>query len=184
MVNFFNRKESFVIVSGPSRGGKSQWAEKLLSEKKNVAYLATSDYRINDPIWQTRIKRHIKRRPPKWRVIEAQYDLISTLKTIGPEESILVDALGAFVARNLKVDSDTWIDISSSLIDVLLEMNQYRVLVIEETGWGVVPPTKSGNIFRDRLGELSQTLSLHANENWLVVQGRAIDLQKNGISIL
>ena len=33
-------------------------------------------------------------------------------------------------------------------------------LVLEETGWGVVPETKSGNLFRDRMGELSQQLEI------------------------
>ena len=55
-------------------------------------------------------------------------------------------------------------------------MQQTCVLVIEETGWGVVPPTRIGGRFRDRLGSLAQRLDQEADSAWLVLQGRAIDL--------
>ena len=54
------------------------------------------------------------------------------------------------------------------------------VVVIEETGWGVVPPTRIGGVFRDRLGALAQKLDGVADDAWLVVQGRALDLHALG----
>ena len=59
-------------------------------------------------------------------------------------------------------------------------MPQTRVLVIEETGWGVVPPTRIGGLFRDRLGALAQCLQTQADQSWLVLQGRAINLGELG----
>ena len=53
-------------------------------------------------------------------------------------------------------------------------------MVIEETGWGVVPATAIGGTFRDRQGELAQVLERHASASWLVVQGRAVDLHSIG----
>ena len=47
--------------------------------------------------------------------------------------------------------------------------------MIEETGWGVVPPTRIGGLFRDRLGSLAQALDRVADGAWLVLQGRALD---------
>ena len=55
-------------------------------------------------------------------------------------------------------------------------MGQTCVVVIEETGWGVVPPTLIGGRFRDRLGSLAQSLDRQAHSAWLVLQGRAVDL--------
>ena len=49
--------------------------------------------------------------------------------------------------------------------------------MIEETGWGVVPPTQIGGLFRDRLGQLAQQLDQIADVSWLVLQGRAVDLR-------
>ena len=54
------------------------------------------------------------------------------------------------------------------------------MVVIEETGWGVVPPTRIGGLFRDRLGALAQDLDRIADAAWLVVQGRALDLHGLG----
>ena len=59
-------------------------------------------------------------------------------------------------------------------------MEQTRVLVAEETGWGVVPATRVGGMFRDRLGQLSERIQQHADQSWLVIQGRALDLQAFG----
>ena len=62
-------------------------------------------------------------------------------------------------------------------------MKQTIVLVVEETGWGVVPPTAIGGLFRDRLGQLGQRLNDQADESWLVVQGRALNLHQLGIPV-
>ena len=56
-------------------------------------------------------------------------------------------------------------------------------MVIEETGWGVVPPTAIGGLFRDRLGALAQRLDRQAVASWLVVQGRALDLHALGVPV-
>jgi adenosylcobinamide kinase/adenosylcobinamide-phosphate guanylyltransferase len=50
------------------------------------------------------------------------------------------------------------------------------IVVSEQTGWGVVPPTAIGGLFRDRLGEVEQQVMALASSGWLVVAGRAIDL--------
>ena len=42
-----------------------------------------------------------------------------------------------------------------------------RVLVIEETGWGLVPPTAIGGLFRDRLGLLAERLNTLADDSWV-----------------
>ena len=59
-------------------------------------------------------------------------------------------------------------------------MHQFRVLVIEETGWGLVPPTAIGGLFRDRLGSLAERLNTLADDSWLVIQGRALNLHQLG----
>ena len=57
------------------------------------------------------------------------------------------------------------------------------VMVVEETGWGIVPATKIGGLFRDRQGWLAQCLEQHASESWLVIQGRAVNLSQLGILV-
>jgi adenosylcobinamide kinase/adenosylcobinamide-phosphate guanylyltransferase len=38
-------KSELILVSGPSRGGKSRWAESLLAEDPCVIYIATGTKR-------------------------------------------------------------------------------------------------------------------------------------------
>jgi adenosylcobinamide kinase/adenosylcobinamide-phosphate guanylyltransferase len=56
-------------------------------------------------------------------------------------------------------------------------------VVSEQAGWGVVPPTAIGGIFRDRLGELEQQVMGIATSGWLVVAGRAIDLLPTSVAV-
>ena len=165
-----------VLVSGPSRGGKSRWAEHLLSEDLNVTYVATSPDRPDDQDWQARLELHRQRRPSHWRLVEADADLTSALLTIPQHSSVLIDALGGFVACHLDDSDEVWNECCNGLSQQLAGMPQTCVLVIEETGWGVVPPTRIGGRFRDRLGSLAQRLDQEADSAWLVLQGRAIDL--------
>ena len=37
-----------ILVTGPSRSGKSRWAEHLVEQQSNVTYVATSAPRPND----------------------------------------------------------------------------------------------------------------------------------------
>ena len=171
---------AFILVSGPSRGGKSRWAEALLAEHQHVTYVATSPSLPDDSAWQERLRLHRERRPSHWQLLEASIDLSSSLTEIPQGQSVLIDALGGFVAAHLDLDASTWTTRAEELVQSLKAMPQTRILVIEETGWGVVPPTRLGGMFRDRLGELAQRLQITADQSWLVVQGRAVNLSELG----
>ena len=178
-----NPSSPLILVCGPSRGGKSRWAESLLCNDAHVTYVATSAQRPDDNAWQQRLALHRQRRPKHWQLIESGADLCGALATIGPEQSVLIDALGAFVAWHLDQTEQQWHGQAHAFLKQLLSMPQRRVLVAEETGWGVVPPTKVGGMFRDRLGQLSERIQRHADQSWLVIQGRAIDLQALGCPV-
>ena len=172
-----------VLVTGPSRGGKSRWAEHLVEPRNPVSYVATSDPRPDDPAWQERIRLHRDRRCSDWSVIESGADLADALNTIPPCHTVLVDALGAFTAWHLETTADVWMQRQAELISSLQNRRQPVVIVIEETGWGVVPATVMGGRFRDRQGRLAQQLEMIASKSWLVVQGRALDLHSLGRSV-
>ena len=57
------------------------------------------------------------------------------------------------------------------------------ILVSEQTGWGVVPPTAIGGLFRDRLGSLEQQLAPLCSAIWLVIAGRALNLTSLGMAV-
>jgi adenosylcobinamide kinase/adenosylcobinamide-phosphate guanylyltransferase len=56
-------------------------------------------------------------------------------------------------------------------------------VVSEQVGWGVVPSTAIGGLFRDRLGALEQRLVTVASAVWLVVAGRAINVLASSLPV-
>ena len=174
---------SLVLVHGPARGGKSRWAETLLKDVTPVTYVATASSRPEDASWQERLRLHRSRRPHHWALLEAGPDLPADLKRVPENDAVLIDALGGYVAQHLDSENDTWERQTEALLSQISFMKQTCVVVIEETGWGVVPSTAIGGLFRDRLGALAQRLDRQAVASWLVVQGRALDLHALGVPV-
>ena len=54
------------------------------------------------------------------------------------------------------------------------------VIVSEEAGWGVVPPSPLGRLFRDQLGRTAAAVAGRAERSYLVVAGFAVDLTAAG----
>ncbi|WP_448604787.1 bifunctional adenosylcobinamide kinase/adenosylcobinamide-phosphate guanylyltransferase [Thermoleptolyngbya sp.] len=169
------------LVTGPSRSGKSEWAEHLARSRScPVVYVATAQRRADDAEWQARIAQHQQRRPPDWNAIEEPLELAALLATAAPGECWLVDALGTWLANLLEQDADTWQSTVTGLLAVLRASPAEIILVAEETGWGIVPAYPSGRLFRDRLGSLTRRIGAIAQSVYLVTGGYALDLAKLG----
>ena len=174
-----------VLISGPGRGGKSAWAEHLaLHAGCPVVYLATGAAADpgTDPAWSARVDQHQRRRPEGWGSREVGGDLATALRQLrqeppdGEPPLLLIDSLGTWLAWHLEDGAERWQQRCQELLEQLLLHPAPVLLVVEETGWGVVPPTAIGGLFRDRLGALQQLLMAHCSGAWLVVAGRALDL--------
>jgi adenosylcobinamide kinase/adenosylcobinamide-phosphate guanylyltransferase len=50
------------------------------------------------------------------------------------------------------------------------------IVVTNEVGGGLVPPSALGRVYRDLLGRVNQRVSRTADRAWLLVAGRAIGL--------
>jgi len=175
------------LVLGGSRSGKSRWAEALAERSgQPVLYLATAAQRPDDPAWCARLARHRQRRPADWACLETGPDLAGALERLQDphdphaDHLLLIDALGTWLAQHLDADASSW---NARQQDLLAALRRHRtpvLLVCEEVGLGVVPSTAVGGLFRDRMGALQQALMAQAAGSWLVVAGRAIDLQALG----
>lgn len=165
------------LVSGAARSGKSRWAEHLAQDSKAaVVVVVTGPPEHSDPHWQRRVAEHRRRRPQDWQTWEVEQDLATALGRLGEGQLGLVDSIGTWVAAHLEADQSRWRELSCCLIGACQESSAPLILVCEETGWGVVPPTVIGGLFRDRLGQLQQQLCGVADRAWLVTAGRALDL--------
>ena len=172
-----------VIITGPTKSGKSQLAEFLIKEQDSITYIATSKPRQNDPEWDERISIHRNRRPNNWKLIEHPEDISNSIKSLYHNESILIDSLGGLVEQHLSKTEGQWESFQRKFINCITNTNLGILVVSEEVGWGVVPSTPIGYLFRERLSTLSSLLSGHSTKKWLAVNGTAIDLNLIGHNI-
>ena len=174
-----------VLITGPARSGKSEWAERLAeqiaSEKsQQVVYVATARARTDDAEWQARIEKHVRRRPEHWRCREVPVELAEAIAQTSKEHCLLIDSLGTWLANLLEQDLKAWNETQQGLLKAIAQTDADIVFVAEETGWGVVPAYELGRTFRDRLGALSRNVGAIATDVYLVSSGYAINLSKLG----
>jgi adenosyl cobinamide kinase/adenosyl cobinamide phosphate guanylyltransferase len=165
------------LVLGGARSGKSEWAEGLTATlPAPVTFIATATAGGDppDPEFAARIAVHRSRRPLSWATVEAGNDLIGVLA--GVEGSVLVDALGTWVAATPGFEVD-----APGLCAVLQARKASTVVVSEEVGLGVHPFTETGGRFRDAMGLLNRAVAQVADEVVLVVAGRVLRLDPPGL---
>lgn len=171
------------LVLGGTRSGKSRYAEGLFGAGAAVRYLATGRRTADDPEWDARIAAHAGRRPSSWTTeeITSGPGLVAALEAGGP---VLVDDLATWLTGVLD-DAGAWErtgalpevdDVVGGLVAAVADAPGPTVLVSAEVGLGVVPETRSGRLFRDRLGELNAALATVCAETVLVVAGRPLRL--------
>jgi len=159
------------LVLGGVRSGKSEVAEALAGAGP-VTYVATAGRPDGDADFAARIERHRRRRPGHWATVEEPHDLPGALaRTDG---TVLVDALGMWVANAMGTPAGGP-DVDA-LITALRDRHADVVIVSEEVGLGVHPPTAAGRRFADLLGEVNRRVAEVADRCLLVVAGRVIEL--------
>jgi adenosylcobinamide kinase/adenosylcobinamide-phosphate guanylyltransferase len=173
-----------ILVSGPARSGKSEVAEGLAAATgKSVIYLATAQIDPTDQEWQARITQHQQRRPDSWQTLETPLDLATILHTAAPQNCLLIDSLGTWVANYLEQEETLWQETLNDLRESLTLTRADIILVSEEVGWGVIPPYPLGRKFRDRLGSAARTLGAIADPVYLVTNGYVVNLSQLGTPI-
>ena len=160
------------LVLGGTRSGKSDVAERLVAAAAGgapVTYVATG--RAVDDDMAERILAHRARRPSAWATLEVGPDLPDRLRSLaGPA---LVDSLGTWVATHEGLDPD-----AAALCAALTGRDGDTVVVSEEVGLGVHPPTEVGRRFADALGALNRSVADIADRVLLVVAGRVMPLDR------
>lgn len=173
--------QQIILVTGPARSGKSEWAEQLaLQSGKTVCYVATAQENPDDREWQARIDQHRSRRPDTWQTLSVPIELAAAIEAATDAECLLIDSLGTWLANLLEQDETQWNQTLDRLLQSLENAASQIILVAEETGWGVVPAYPIGRTFRDRLGTLTRRIGGIANPVYLVTGGYVLDLSRLG----
>ncbi len=168
------------LVLGGTRSGKSDVAERLATvsttsdaganDPATVTYIATAPPAV-DTDFAARIEAHRARRPTWWSTLECPnpVDLITHLQRC--TGVVLVDSLGTWV-----VCHDDLIVEAKDLLDALTERDGHTIIVSDEVGLAVHPPSEVGRRYVDAVGTLNQRVAEVADQVLFVVAGRIVPL--------
>ena len=171
---------NIIFITGGTKSGKSEFAEHLAKQVKNLSYIALSENNSKDREWQEKINLHRQRRPKHWILIETT-DLLNTLRE--EEGPLLIDSIGGFVMESINREKEEWLNKMHLLIDTLKKRKSKTFIVGEQVGWSLVSEYKIGNTYIERIGELQKSITKISKDNWLAINGRAIKIDEISIEI-
>lgn len=172
-----------VLYTGGARSGKSRLAQTRAFELGGsaVTFLATG--RATDDEMAGRIRRHRRDRPEAWETLEAPVGAGEALER-ARHSVVLLDCLTFLVSNALlageheeeaaRKRSERAVD---ALLDAAGQLGGHLVVVTNEVGMGVVPPTRLGRWFRDAQGWANQKVARAADEVVWVVSGVAVEVK-------
>ena len=172
--------KQLIFLLGGARSGKSHYAETWAKEHGDqVLYVATAEAYDDD--MKERVAHHQHDRPAHWQTLEAPchtYQHIANSPT--GYDTLLLDCV-TFLTTNILLElseSATQTEANNAVlsqIDALLDVYDSSdatwLIVSNEVGMGVVPPTQLGRFFRDMLGRANQRIAQRADDVLLLVAG-------------
>lgn len=186
------RKKTITLVLGGAQSGKSYYAQQLAAGFERVTFIATA--RPRDAEMRKKIARHRRERPVSWKTVEAPLDLCARIRAESPDaDVVLIDCLTVYVSnvmarwkarrKRSSRDFEQYIDEVCAAIQAA---NASVIAVSNEVGSGVVPPYRSGRVFRDLLGQMNRKVAELAGTVVLMVAGlpvtvKAADVKEEAI---
>ena len=177
------------FIVGGARSGKSTRAEQLAARGERVLYVATAEGR--DEEMRNRIAAHRAARPEHWDTLEEPLDLAGALRSVHHRyDTVLIDCLTLWVS-NLLLDrppgniperepEERILISAGELLDVCEGSHAHWIVVSNEVGLGVVPPSPLGRAYRDALGRVNQVVAAQASEVCLMVAGLPLQVKPAG----
>lgn len=168
-----SRSNALTLVLGGVRSGKSRYAQQIAAKSPRVTFIATA--RPSDPDMQARIERHRRDRPQGWRTLEVPLELDAAISSLSDAGRLaIIDCLTVYLANVMGKTGGDKTAIRRSIDRLCAALKQTKssiVLVSNEVGSGVHPPTALGRQYCDLLGELNQRVAALADNVVLMVAG-------------
>jgi adenosylcobinamide kinase/adenosylcobinamide-phosphate guanylyltransferase len=171
-----------VFVLGGARSGKSTYVEqRARQDGERVLFVATAE--AFDDEMRERIDRHRAERPPHWATLEAPRQIHAPLSAAlrnGDFDTVVFDCVTLLASNALLMLPDdasqdaataAVLDEVDGLLSAYQASNARWLVVSNEVGMGVVPPTRLGRFYRDALGRANQRIAMAATEVQLIVAG-------------
>lgn len=168
--------KQLTLILGGARAGKSAFAARLAAQHKKVLFVATAEAR--DAEMRRKIAAHQASRPKAWATLEEPVALVQALRAHkGRHEVVLLDCLTLWVSnllltrgplkeKEMAIQTET-----ARLLECYRAGSAGWIVVSNEVGLGVVPPTRLGRVYRDVLGRVNQLFAAEADRVYLVVAG-------------
>lgn len=168
------------FLLGGARSGKSRYAETWARDHGQRVLFAATAQALDDEM-RDKIAHHQAQRPAHWTTVEAPLhtgDVIE--RAFDGHDTVIVDCLTLLAANVLlALPEDCTQDEANHHILTEIEglLRAYEaspaawLIVSNEVGMGVVPPTRLGRLFRDALGSANQRVAQAADDVLLFVAG-------------
>lgn len=163
------------LLTGGARSGKSTLATQM-AERSNADVVFVATATAGDAEMADRIARHRADRPAHWRTIEEPVDLTAALAGVPPAHTVVIDCLSLWLMNVLDRDEDEIIAMADEHAAAAAPRPGLTLAVTNEVGSGIVPAEPYTRRYRDLLGRVNATWSIAAEEAYLVVAGRPLQL--------
>jgi adenosylcobinamide kinase/adenosylcobinamide-phosphate guanylyltransferase len=180
-------KARVIVVGGGVRSGKSSFAVALAHELGDRrAFVATA--KPLDDEMRERIDRHRRDRQDAFDTFEEPLALADQLSRLRDYDVVVVDCVTLWLSNQLLRRSpstegavraetlDAVLEDVDGLVRVLGQRRFHAILVTNEVGMSVHPPTSLGRAFVELSGFAHQRLARVADEIYLAVLGTVIRL--------
>ncbi len=181
------------LILGGARSGKSSYALRLAQERaRQVVFVATAT--AGDADMAARITRHRAERPSWWQTREHTQHVGDALLAEPPQaellllddltllvSNVLLQTVGKKDASDLAVQAQIHKAIAAEIEALLTAQQQLGIpwiVVSNEVGWGLVPASPLGRVYRDALGWANRAVAAAAHEVFLMVAGIPLTVKK------
>ena len=172
-----------ILLLGGARAGKSAAAERLAQAGRRVLFIATAE--ALDEEMRRRIGAHRARRPRAWDTLEEPLDPVAAAGPIlARYDTVVLDCLTLWVSNLLLRQADNSgaeaavLEAAETLLELIRRSTATWIVISNEVGLGVVPPSPLGRAYRDALGRVNQLVAARANRVYLMVAGLALELKE------
>ena len=180
------------LIIGGARSGKSSFAQELaLRQGGSALFVATAT--AGDEEMSRRIKQHQAARPTTWDTLEATSSIGKQIPAkVGQAQAVIIDCItllvnnifGQYSHQGEQIDADQIERAVTAEIEELMDcinrLDAYFIIVTNELGTGLVPPSRVARLYRDLLGKANQMLAAASDEVFLMMAGVPVKIKQVG----
>ena len=146
-----------------------------------MLFVATAE--AGDDEMAARIVAHRASRPAEWTTLEAPVDVVGALgPVVDGYDMVVLDCLTLWVSNLLLRTPDASAgEVIAARAEELLALQERSaaswVVVSNEVGLGVIPPTELGRAFEDALGRVNQLFAAQADAVYFMAAGLLLQMK-------